>query len=511
MILAVFMKTIIKCHLSGGSLFMSHLLDVQQGAISTQSIYTMKNMRLDVKFEHLLGIVFFSCTAAVYLILFGLGRKWRREFEAQGVRYWQAPKEERVRELTEELWCPRLIALFYTLAYFANGYMKITFSMWAPLYLLQIRGISTFDAALFLGLVYVSWQWKMFIGMVSDGVPVRFRGSTYRRHPWFVATGILSIIATMGFVFSDPLDIPVWTIFFPLCLAMTTAGALFDIAADSYTVDVTPPEWHARVLGGVNNFGMAVGGVAASLLSPLLIASGGYKLVFISGGLVGLLSFSFLVLREPKLERERVFSKQAIAFTFTEKTVLIASLLMLGSAIGTRRLSDPTGGMFSLVMNEVVGGFNPIRAGYIAMVTLLAGIPASFVGGWAADRWGHRRMYLISGMAMMASGYLWMTLVRGMTTWFIVLAIISNFIERINKGGRMALMGDATPLALSGTVFQMYMSFSWVGNIPASIIVGILLPRNIPLLFAVLSSFTLIPLFLVRYLRPYEAGKATNV
>jgi len=464
-----------------------------------------------MKFEYALGLVFFSLTAAAYLILFGLGRRWRRGFEARGVGYWRTPKEERVRELTEDVWRPRLIAFFYGLAYFANGYMKITFSMWAPLYLLQVRGISTFDTALFIGLVYASWQWKMFIGMVSDAVPVRFRGKAYRRHPWFVATGLLSIVATIGFVLSDPQNIPVWTLFFPLCLAMTTAGAFFDIAADSYTVDVTPPDWHSRVLGGVNNFGMAVGGIAASVLSPLLISWGSYKLVFISGGLVGLLAFLFLTLKEPQLEYERVFSREAIAFTFTEKTVLIASFLMIGSAIGTRRLSDPTGGMFSLVMNEIVGGFNPARAGNIATVTLLSGIPASIVGGWAGDKLGHRRLYWISGIAMMASGYLWMTLQRGMASWFIALAIVSNFIERINKGGRMALMGDATPLALSATVFQMYMSFSWVGNIPASIIVGLLLPRNIPLLFAVLSSFTLVPLYLVRYLKPYEAAKAVSV
>ncbi len=109
------------------------------------------------------------------------------------------------------------------------------------------------------------------------------------------------------------------------------------------------------------------------------------------------------------------------------------------------------------------------------------------------------------------TGYLWMTLKPGMVTWFIVLAVISNFVERISSGGRMALMADSTPLALSATVFQMYMSFSWVGNIPASIIIGYLLPRNIPLLFAILSSFTLLPLFLVRYLKPFEAAKATTV
>jgi hypothetical protein len=143
------------------------------------------------------------------------------------------PKKERVNELTAGLWRPRLIAFFYALAYFANGYTKITFSMWAPLYLLQIRGISTFETALFLGLVYVSWQWKMFIGMLSDAVPVSFRGKIYRRHPWFVMAGVLSVLTMLGFILSDLTAMSIWTQFFPLALAMTTASALFDIAADS--------------------------------------------------------------------------------------------------------------------------------------------------------------------------------------------------------------------------------------------------------------------------------------
>ena len=462
-------------------------------------------------FEQILALLLFCCTVLAYLTLFSLGRRWRREFTAKGIGYWNAPKIERMKELTTELWRPRLIALFYALAYYANGYTKITFSIWASLYLLQIRGISTFEAALFLGLVYVSWQWKMFIGMLSDAVPIRFRGKAYRRRPWFVAAGALSFLAMMGFLNSNFSEMSIWTQFFPLALAMTTASALFDIAADSYDLDVTPPEWHARVLGGANTVGMALGGVTASLLSPLFIAWGGYQLVFVSGGLVGLLAFPFLILQEPALERERVFTKEAIAFTFTEKTVLIAALLMIGAAIGIRRISNPTGGMFSLILNEVITNVTPTMAGNIAMITLLAGIPASVIGSWAADKWGHRRLYRISGIVLMASGYLWMTLERGMVTWFVVLAIVSNFLERINAGGRMALMGDATPLALSATVFQMYMSFSWIGNIPASLIIGILLPWNIPLLFAVLASFMIVPLVLSRYLTPYEAGKASNV
>jgi MFS family permease len=180
-------------------------------------------------------------------------------------------------------------------------------------------------------------------------------------------------------------------------------------------------------------------------------------------------------------------------------------------AIGTRKISNPTGGMFSLIMNEIVGGFTPTQAGNIALVVLLAGIPGSIIGGWAADKWGHKRIYIISGLIMVLSGFLWVTLRKGMTVWFVILAILSNFIQRMNAGGRMALMGDSTPLALSATVFQMFMSFSWIGNIPTSIIIGILLPRNIPLLFGILSMFGFIPLVLVKYLKPYEVGKAIEV
>jgi MFS family permease len=464
-----------------------------------------------MKFEHILGLIFFGITLSLYILFFLLGWKWRREYEAQGVTYWSAPKEDRIKELTEEIFRPRLIALFYGLAYFANGYSKITFSMWAPIFLVQRRNVDVFETALFLGLVYISWQWKMFIGMFSDAVPINFQGKKYRRMPLFFLTGVFSIIATIGFIVTDLNTSPLWTGFFPLCLAMTIAGALFDIAADSYAVDVTPPGWHARVLGGINTVGIALGGASASLLSPILIRNGGYQLVFISGGLVGLLAFLFLFLKEPELEHERVFSKQAIAFTFTEKSVLIASLIMMGASIGPRRISNPTGGMFSLAMTEIIGGFTPETVGLISVLVLLSGIPASLIGGWSADKYGHKRVFWISSLASILTGYLWMILGSGMATWFIMLAIISNFVERIASGGRMAIMADSTPLALSATVFQMYMSFYWVGNIPASVIVGYLLPRNIPLLFGVLSSFSILPLFLVRFLEPFDAGKAMKV
>ncbi len=65
-----------------------------------------------MKFEQALGLLFFGLTLTAYAVLFYLGRRWRREFEAKGVTYWQAPKEERLRELTDDVFRPRLFAAF---------------------------------------------------------------------------------------------------------------------------------------------------------------------------------------------------------------------------------------------------------------------------------------------------------------------------------------------------------------------------------------------------------------
>ena len=72
-------------------------------------------------------------------------------------------------------------------------------------------------------------------------------------------------------------------------------------------------------------------------------------------------------------------------------------------------------------------------------------------------------------------------------------------------------MADATPLAMSSTVYQMYMSWSWIGNIPASILIGYLLGISLSTTVLVLSSASVVVLLLGLYVKPYEAGKASKV
>jgi MFS family permease len=131
------------------------------------------------------------------------------------------------------------------------------------------------------------------------------------------------------------------------------------------------------------------------------------------------------------------------------------------------------------------------------------------LGGWASDKWGHKRVLIASSLALGASGLLWINLKEGLVYWFTVSAIILNFFYTINLASLLALMGDITPLALSSTVYQMYMSFIWIGNIPVSVIVGYLISVNLQLCIALMIFFTLLMAVIARGIEPYEIGKAT--
>lgn len=464
----------------------------------------------ELSFNYKLGIAVFAFTSSAYLILFLLGRKWRREFEAEGITYWESSKELRMEELMTPTWEPKKVALLYGVSYFSNGFVRTTFSLWVPIFLLDVVGVSTLEASLFVGLMYVSWSWKMFIGLIADIFPIKWQGKYYKRMPWFVVTGILYLLGVIIMILSDFETAPVWRVLFPAVVSIITAGAFYDMAADSYTIDVTPPEYHARVIGGASTSGQSLGSALATILPLWLLNIGGYKMVFTLAGLTGLTSFLFLTAKEPEVQEERAFSRKAIAFTFTEVTVMLAALLMFSRAFTVMKITAPLGGMFSFTIREVVGA-DVSLVSTLGLAATLAGLPGSLLGGNTADRFGHKKTFIAASLVFAGSGLLWTTLRPGAVTWFIMVAMMSSFMERFWTGTVFALMADATPLALSSTVYQMYMSFSWIGNIPASILIGYLLEFSLTTTALVTSSLIIVTLIIGYFLQPYEAGKASTV
>lgn len=465
---------------------------------------------LGLSLNYKLGIAVLTFTVLAYGVLFYLGRRWKKEFETKGIRYWSAPKESRIKELMEDVWEPKKITLLYGISYFANGFVRSTFSLWVPIFLLDKVGVSTAEASLFVGLMYVSWSWKMFVGLVADIFPIKWGNRYYKRKPWFAVTGVLYLLGIIIMIISDIENASIWTVLFPAVVSIITAGAFYDMAADSYAIDVTPPEYHARVIGGASTAGQSIGSALATILPLWLLGVGGYKLIFTLAGITGLTSFLFLSVKEPEVEKERTLTKEAIAFTFTELTVVIAILIMFSRAFTVMKITAPLGGMFSFTIREVVGADISLVS-TLGLAATLAGLPGSWVGGTVSDKYGHKRAFIIASIAFMAAGFLWTTIAQGAVVWFIIVAMISAFLERFWTSTTYAIMADSTPLAMSSTVYQMYMSWTWIGNIPASVMIGYLLDLGLKTTALVTSSLLIVPLILGLLIKPFEAGKASDI
>ena len=465
---------------------------------------------LGLSLNYKIGIAVFTFTISAYGILFYLGRKWRNEFESKGIKYWSAPKVDRIQELMTDVWEPKKITLLYGISYFANGFVRSTFSLWVPIFLLDEAGVSTAEASLFVGLMYISWSWKMFVGLIADIWPIKWGDRYYKRKPWFFVTGVLYLLGIVIMIVSDIYNAPVWTVLFPAVVSIITAGAFYDMAADSFTIDVTPPEYHARVIGGASTAGQSIGSALATILPLWLLNVGGYRLVFTLAGVTGLTAFLFLTVKEPDVVKERTLSREAIAYTFTEKTVMLAVLIMFFRSFTVMKITAPLGGMFSFTVREVIGA-DISMVSTLGLVATLAGLPGSMLGGSFSDKYGHKKAFTIATIAFAGAGFLWTTIGQGAVTWFIIVAMASAFLERFWTGTVFAIMADSTPLAMSSTVYQMYMSWSWIGNIPSSVLIGYLLDINLATTALVTSSMMILPLILGNYIKPFEAGKASDI
>lgn len=465
---------------------------------------------LSLSLKYKLGITVFSFTVIAYGTLFYLGRKWRNEFEEKGIRYWSIAKEDRIKQLMDGVWEPKKITFLYGLSYFANGFVRSTFSLWVPIFLLDEVGVGTSEASLFVGLMYVSWSWKMFVGLIADIFPIKWGDRYYKRKPWFAITGFLYLSGIIIMIISDIENAPVWSVLFPAVVSIISAGAFYDMAADSFTIDVTPPEFHARVIGGASTAGQSIGSALATILPLWLLNIGGYKLVFVLAGVTGLTSFLFLSVKEPEVVKERSLSKEAIAYTFTELTVVLAVLIMFSRAFTVMKITAPLGGMFSFTIREIVGADISLVS-ILGLVATLAGLPGSWVGGNISDKYGHKKAFAFASILFMLAGFLWTTIAQGAVTWFLIVAMISAFFERFWTGTIFAIMADSTPLAMSSTVYQMYMSWSWIGNIPSSVLIGYLLGIGLKPTAMVTSALMIVPLILGLLIKPFEAGKASDI
>ena len=281
----------------------------------------------------------------------------------------------------------------------------------------------------------------------SFGQPLFGLFSDRLRRPWFVACGPVVAAVLMSSIGLAP-D-------FRSLVALLMLGGLgvaaFHPQAAAIAGELSPRRGLAMsvfVTGGTLGFSlgplMAVGVVGAFGLGRSWLAV-----------VPGLLMASFLgpaFLRPGPAPRERVRARAPLAGLRP-----VAWPLGLLYAIVVSRSAVSYGFMTFLSLHLTHQGFGVGQAGAMVTAYLAAGAVGGFFGGWLADRWGGRRVVLVSfvGAAPLYLGYLFLPVGPGL-----VCLVLGGFVLQSSLPVNVVLGQELSPPHAS-TISSLLMGAAW--------------------------------------------------
>ncbi len=381
----------------------------------------------------------------------------------------------------------RVLALSYAAVYFSEGSFR-SLGIFLPLYLRDPTlgfNVTAGEIAFIIAMAYIAWNFKFILGLLIDLTPMIHR---MRRRLWilmgqiFRVLGILIIMATTN----------LWIIFLGALIALT-GDAFVDIGADALLIDVAPPDWHGLGLGG-GWAARAIGYALSSIVTTMIVIAYGWFLGWLIFIVYSLPVIMMLFLSEPPLVRERRFSKEVFARTFSDIRAS-TSFFFLAFFGGAAYALDPNRGLLGEIVRSVLGLGKPATlSGYLEQIPIVgatmaafafaAAIGAFFMGAYT-DRIGHRKGYYISLTGFLLVLSLWLV---GPTTigkliassnpelyGVVILSSLLGFFEGWNFVAWEALIADYCPPQMSGFVFQYGMTGTHFSAFLVAVVVGPLL------------------------------------
>lgn len=450
----------------------------------------------------LMSLVAVSTIIIFYIGSYLLARYWKktlkpRELTAEEV----AEKKTKFIQELKEYWRPWRYNIAYALQYLGQGFVRMAFVFFLPLYLAKKLGYPEAAIPALIATILLAWALKWPWGILTDAVPI---GRFGRRKPYIIIFNIICIVALLAFAFStlNPITTIVFSIIFLSLLAA------IDAAYDGLLLDITPPDYHGFTIGGVAWGFKAVGELIGSLSIGYAISIYGFSAAFLLSVVFQLLTFSCVLIHEPALTAERRVTKIGFARLFTEKYLWLAFLAI--SLPSYLAFYSPTAGALGFVLKNILGAAALI--GVIGAIDRGAVIVGSLVGGYAADKFGHKKVYLIVAPLMGITIGSWVFVKPGLTSLLYILAVAMGLLEGFNVSSLFGILGDMVPPYLPGTNYQVFMSAGHIGAIIMLFLWSYLLTYYSWTLgiiaIAVLGIIQLIPIY---FLKPYAEAKAIKV
>lgn len=376
----------------------------------------------------------------------------------------------------------RFATLF--LLYFAQGlpFGLIDFAL--PAWLAQ-NGASAAAIGSVQALVILPWTFKLAYGLLMDRYAFLAMG---RRRPWIIIGQFGLAAAFLAMAVVNP-GVHQISLIAGFAFVLGLSSAVQDVAVDGLAVDILPADEIERVNGYM--FGAQAIGIAVSAaVSGYLIAHFSLSAAVLTlAALIAAILILVLVVRERPGERLLPWTSGAasqrnldlhlgafgpilrnlITAMFTRQTlILIPALVAVVAAWGIFL------GLAPLFAANVLGWEKNVYSSWSGQASVVAGLASVMLFGLIAERWGARRLFIVSALLAAASAGAMLILQSHWTNpaFFIAAIFIFNalVVLRSVAAGSLA-MRLCTP-AIAATQFAVFMAILNLGRSAASASLG---------------------------------------
>ena len=331
-------------------------------------------------------------------------------------------------------WNPRLGLLSF--GHFTTDAYSSFFSPLLPLLVTKLDLSLTRVGTLVAFMSLASSMAQPLFGLVSDRM----------RHPWFVALGPL-----MAAVFISSLGLAPD---YPRLVALLVLGGLgvaaFHPQAASMAGETSPRRGMAMAF-------FVTGGTLGFALGPLLavgtvhwLGLGKSWVAAIPGVVIAL--FLLSVLGKVRPARQEARERPALR----ELRPVLRPLTLLYFAV-VARSAVSYGFMTFLPLLLTRRGYSVVQAGGLASLYLGSGALGGFLGGWLADRWGGRRVILVSFVGAVP---LYFTFLFAPDPWCLVSLVLGSFVLQTSLPVNVVMGQELSPRHAS-TISSLLMGAAW--------------------------------------------------
>jgi PAT family beta-lactamase induction signal transducer AmpG len=346
--------------------------------------------------------------------------------------------------------------------------------------------ISVEIIAIIVAISWIPWIFRFTWSSIID-----YFGK-YSRKIFVLLGGVSGAFCFFALYFIDPVEH--LAIFAILQMAGHVGITFLMSASSAWAIDICNENERGKASGALKAGEAISFGLTAVIFSQIAL-NYGYRIIFPITA-VGILIFLFLpfITNEEKIrrKREKIFKKVIIEFR-NKTTQLVA---IFGPIISI------SGGITIIAAPIFASEFlklNVAQIGIVSATGLLIGIPASYIGGYLADKKGRKNTMYI---AIFPSIILFFSLIFFDDILILLPYFIIIFLGHFVTASLLAVYMDATNKKIAATQFSLFVSIANIGYFGGSAVTGILIKNfGFDGLFITLALINIISLLYLRNIK----------